>query len=264
MRIFTAGTGSPLVVVPGIHGRWEYLKPVVDALAASFRVITFSLADEPGANGPFDAAHVMDSYVEQIAQAMDQAGVVAAAVCGVSFGGLIALRFAAERPARVTALVLASTPGPRWTLDPSFQAYAARPTLSAPLFFAGVPGRVRAELKAALPRARDRAKFAWDTARTFLHAPVSPTRMAARALAIEPHHLAIDAATIRVPTLVIVGEESLDKLVPAAGSAEYARIVPGAVLRRLERTGHQGSLTRPREFAAAITDFLSGLHHAAA
>ena len=34
-------------VVPGIQGRWEWMKPAVDALAARCRVITFSLADEP-------------------------------------------------------------------------------------------------------------------------------------------------------------------------------------------------------------------------
>ena len=35
------------MLIPGIQGRWEYIGPAVDALASSFRVITFALCDEP-------------------------------------------------------------------------------------------------------------------------------------------------------------------------------------------------------------------------
>ena len=41
------GSGTPVVLVPGIQGRWEWMRPAVDALAARCRVLTFSLCDEP-------------------------------------------------------------------------------------------------------------------------------------------------------------------------------------------------------------------------
>jgi pimeloyl-ACP methyl ester carboxylesterase len=264
MRTYVTGDGPPLVVIPGIHGRWEYMRRTVNALAAHFRVVTFSLADEPAAACPFDPDRPMESYVAQVLGALDQVNVRDAAICGVSFGGLIALRCAAGRPRRTSALILASTPGPRWVLDPALRAYARRPALGSALFFAGMPGRLRPELTRALPRVRDRVRFEWEALQTFLHAPVSPARMGARALAIDAPAIAADAARIVAPTLVIVGEESLDRVVPVAGTSEYATAIPGATLRRLEGTGHQGSLTRPDAFAAMIADFLDGRRHAAA
>ena len=42
------GTGPPLVLIPGIQGRWEWMKPSIDALAREYRVITMSLPGEPG------------------------------------------------------------------------------------------------------------------------------------------------------------------------------------------------------------------------
>ena len=43
------GDGPPLVLVPGMQGRWEWMTPTVDALARRFRVATYSLCGEPGA-----------------------------------------------------------------------------------------------------------------------------------------------------------------------------------------------------------------------
>jgi hypothetical protein len=45
------GSGPPLVLVPGIPGPWEYVRLAVDALAASFRVLTFSLGPECSIEG---------------------------------------------------------------------------------------------------------------------------------------------------------------------------------------------------------------------
>ena len=45
--IVERGSGPPLVMIPGLQGRWEYQRGTIDALAASFRVITFSLETAP-------------------------------------------------------------------------------------------------------------------------------------------------------------------------------------------------------------------------
>ncbi len=41
--VFEFGQGPPLVLIPGIQGRWEYLRPAIDALSRTFRVLTFPL-----------------------------------------------------------------------------------------------------------------------------------------------------------------------------------------------------------------------------
>jgi pimeloyl-ACP methyl ester carboxylesterase len=263
MHIVDVGSGEPVVLIPGLHGRWEYTHRAVAALAASCRVIAFSLADEPGTECPFDPARPIPSYVEQVARALDQARIPAAALCGISFGGIVALQFAAEHPERVSALVLASTPGPHWTLDPEQAMHVKHPRLTAPIFFARMPQRLRPEIVRALPNTRDRARLGWDAMRTLVSAPVSPSRMAARARAIEKQH-AVNLAALKIPTLVIVGESALDRVVPVAGTTEYARLIAGARLECLEGTGHQGSITKPDAFAGLVSNFVRSVTHAAA
>ena len=48
------GRGSPIVIVPGLQGRWEWMRPSVEALARRHRVIAFSLCDEPTSPFPCD------------------------------------------------------------------------------------------------------------------------------------------------------------------------------------------------------------------
>ena len=80
MKIIDRGGGTPIVVIPGVQGRWEWMKPAIDALSRRCRVITFSLADEPSCGGGFDEARGFDCYVEQVRDALDSAGIAAAAM----------------------------------------------------------------------------------------------------------------------------------------------------------------------------------------
>ena len=48
MDIVDRGSGPPLVLIPGLQGRWEYARPTVDALSAFFRVITVLARRRPG------------------------------------------------------------------------------------------------------------------------------------------------------------------------------------------------------------------------
>ena len=87
MKIIDRGGGTAIVVIPGVQGRWEWMKPAIDTLAQRCRVITFSLADEPTCGGAFDETAGIGSYVDQVRDALDMAGVQRAAICGVSYGG---------------------------------------------------------------------------------------------------------------------------------------------------------------------------------
>jgi pimeloyl-ACP methyl ester carboxylesterase len=264
MNVVELGAGAPLVVVPGLQGRWEFTRPTVDALAAHFRVITFSLCDEPTAGAAFDRDRAFDSYGDQIAAALDGARLREAAICGISFGGLAALNFASRFGDRVSALVLASTPGPDFRLRPRHDFYARLPWLFGPLFMVEVPWRARPELKAALPAARDRRAFALRLLGAAIASPVSPARMAARARMIGSFDAAGACARITAPTLVVTGERSLDFVVGVDGTSKYTQLITGATSAVLERTGHQGTLTRPREFAEMVRKFVVESRHAAA
>jgi pimeloyl-ACP methyl ester carboxylesterase len=255
VHIVDKGSGPALLLIPGIQGHWEYVGPAVEALSAAFRVITFPLADEPRAGCPFDRTLGFESYVQQVEGALDQARVERAIVCGVSFGGLIALHFAAAHPERTSGLVLASTPGPGWHLRPRHELYARVPYVFGPVFLAEAPWRLRREMAAAFPEAHTRLRFAASQLRTFARAPLSLRRMAHRARLISTLDTWSDCARVAAPTLVVTGEQALDHVVPADGSAGYVALIRGARSVVLERTGHLGSITRPAAFASIVSDF---------
>lgn len=246
----------PLLLIPGIQGRWEYLRPTVDALARWFGVLTFALCGERRSGMRFDPARGLDNYVAQALAVLDAHGVDRAVVCGVSFGGLVAVRFAATHPERTIALVLASAPGPRPTLARRHQLYARAPWLFGPLFLLESPRRLRPELVATFPRGRVRRRFALEQLRTLLGAPISLRRMGARARIMSTLDLTDDCARITAPTLIVTGEPGLDHVVPVDGSSAYARLIHGARSVVLERTGHLGVVTRADAFATLVGDFL--------
>lgn len=255
MHIVDTGSGPALLLIPGIQGRWEYVGAAVQALSSVFRVVTFPLADEPRSGIGFDRTLGFDNYVQQVRGALDQAGVDQAVICGISFGGLVALRFAASYPERTRGLVLASTPGPGWHLRRRHDLYARIPYVLGPLFLAESPWRLRREMAAAFPDAAIRWQFAASQLRTLARAPLSLGRMAYRARMISTLDTISDCARIASPTLIVTGEPALDHVVEVAGSTGYLSLIQGARGVVLERTGHLGSITRPDAFAAIVRDF---------
>jgi 3-oxoadipate enol-lactonase len=259
MRIIEQGSGPALVLIPGVQGRWEYVRPAVDALASAFHVITFPLCDEPSADFAFDSSRGVSCYVEQLRATLDRCGIKQAIVCGISFGGLVALHFAATHADRTCGLILASTPGPGWQLRRRHALYARWPHLLGPLFLAETPWRVRREMLTALPNVRARAQFALLQLRTLVSAPLSLPRMADRARMIAAFDSVADCGRITVPTLIVTGERALDHVVPVDGTVGYISLIEGARGVVLERTGHLGSITRPAAFAGLVRDFVNQL-----
>ena len=62
----------PVVLIPGVQGRWEWMSAAIDALAERCRVISFSLCDEPSSGFPFEESQGLGAYVEQVREAMLQ------------------------------------------------------------------------------------------------------------------------------------------------------------------------------------------------
>ena len=256
MQLVDVGSGPPVVVIPGVQGRWEWIEPAITALAKSCRVVTFSLADEPTCGAAFDERRGFDSYVEQVRAAMDEAGLERASVCGVSYGGLIAAAFAARHPDRVASLVLVSALPPSWVPDRRVRFYLRAPRLLTPVFMIASL-RLYREIAAAQPHTLAAlgaaTRHGWTVLRNMFH----PVRMARRVrLLADAERGAI--GTVTAPALIVTGEPALDRVVPVRATREYLRLLPHARIETVERTGHLGLITRPDVFAGIVAPFVAG------
>jgi 3-oxoadipate enol-lactonase len=254
LKVVDLGSGVPIVVIPGIQGRWEWMKPAIDALAARSRVITFSLADEPSSEGHFDEAAGFWSYVEQVREALDAAGVERASICGVSYGGLIAGAFAARHTDRVASLVLVSALPPSWKPDRRANLYLRAPWLLTPLFCLGSL-RLYREIASASDGFWQGVAAVVAHGWNVLTHMFRPDRMARRVHLLSSVSIEPDLARVKVPTLVLTGEDSLERVVPPRATREYLALWPHARTITMARTGHLGLITRPNEFAAAVSMF---------
>ncbi len=151
--MFDQGVGPPLIVIPGVQGRWEWMQPALAALQTRCRTIAYSLCGDVGSARSLDPALGFDNYLRQLDAVFEQTGIQRAALCGVSYGGLIALRYAATRPERVSAHHLPSAPAPGLDAVAAAARYIARPWLLG----AGVRGDVADAGLAGDPPLRCRA-----------------------------------------------------------------------------------------------------------
>lgn len=254
MQIVDKGTGEPVVLVPGIQGRWEWMAPAVDAVAGRARAITFSLADEPSSGGRFDERAGFASYLAQIGEALDQCGLPRATICGVSYGGLIAALFAARYPERCTAVVVASGIPPSWRPDARARFLMRAPRLLSPVFCAGSL-RLFPEIVAARGGVIGGFGFALPHLVTVLRSFFRPRLMARRVRLLDGLALASEIARVRVPALVITGDEGLDRVVSERATREYLELWPHAASATLAHTGHLGAITRAEEFAGLVAGF---------
>jgi 3-oxoadipate enol-lactonase len=261
MATFDKGSGPPLIVIPGVQGRWEWMRPALDALQTGCRTISYSLCGDAGSEALFDPSLGFDNYLVQLDDVFRKASIDAATLCGVSYGGLIALRYAATRPERVTSLILVSAPAPGWVPNPRQQRYLTRPRASAPLFLLTAPARVWPEIRTALPAWRARLRFAVTHGARILVAPMMPSLVAERVAVQQAIDFSEDPERIRVPTLVVTGDDALDQVVPAEITRRYLSTIHGARYEQLDHTGHIGMLTQPDRFARIVHGFVHADHH---
>jgi pimeloyl-ACP methyl ester carboxylesterase len=250
------GNGPPLVLIPGLQGRWEWMRPTVNALARTFRVLSFTLAGDWGSGVRFDQRLGFDNFILQIDRILDEAGIESADFCGVSYGGLIAVRYAALRPRRVRHLVLASALPPDYQTDQRYEFYQRAPALLLPVFALTSARRAAPEIRAALPTFRARLRMVPQALRV-IAAPVSPAHMKRRMELIRTVDFLADVRQVHAPALAITGEPDLDRTVPVQLTRRYLECLPGTEHVVLDRTGHMGTVTRPVEFASIVDSFVS-------
>lgn len=219
------GSGRPLVLVHGLAGSWRWWRPLLPELAREHAVHALDL---PGFGRlPRTRPFELEAAVDWLARWFAAAEVAEADVVGHSLGGLVAARLAGRHPELVRRLVLVAP--------------------------AGVPGRGPLALTRPLVRAvlasspRFLALLARDAARS------GPVTLATAALELLAADVRADVASVRAPTLVLVGTN--DPLVPPAHGRELAQALPHAVVRELA-SGHVPMVERPGDVMRELRSFL--------
>lgn len=250
------GHGQTIVLIPGVQGRWEWMEPAVRAFSSHMRVVTYSLLGEPRTLAPRHRPALFDDLVHQLAEVIERTAEGRVVLCGVSYGGWVALRFAALYPHRVDRLIAAVTPGPRWTPDARVARYLRAPAFFGPAFALQSVNRLYREVRQAIPDRHARRRFVASHVGRVIRAPASPVRMAHRVHLAQRVDFVETARAVTSPTLLITGEAGLDAVVPQGQTLEYLRLIADARHRVLDRTGHVGVVTRPDAFVALVREFV--------
>lgn len=256
MSVYDSGSGPPVIIVPGIQGRWEWFQPGLEALKSRCRAVSYTLAGDFGSDRSLDSSLGFDNYIRQLDDLFARTGLERAAVCGVSYGGMIALRYAACRPERVSALVLSSAPSPGWRPSDLQNGYISNPWRRAPAFILTSPQRVWPELRETFGSAPAALAFLARYSLRVAAAPMIPGVMAARIREQQALDFSGHCGAVRAPTLIMSGEPHLDQIVPVESTRRYLEMIPGAKYALIEHTGHLGLVTRPRVWADTIADFV--------
>jgi 3-oxoadipate enol-lactonase len=248
-----SGSGPPLVLLhEGIADSrmWVHQLPVLEPEFTVVRIDQRGFGRSPLPAGRF-------SRVDDVVSVLDELGLERATVVGASLGGRVALELAAAHPERVERLV-AVAPGlgdhdwseeVKRSWEAEEEAYEAgdldRATdLNVRLWVDGprrgpdaVPAEVREFVRTMLreafelPEPDPLPESAWPE-------PSVGGRL----------------GELRMPTLVVVGDEDVPDMLEIADRLE--REIPGARKVVLRDTAHMLPLERPQEFNRILLDFL--------
>ena len=245
-----AGSGRPLALIHGFALNMQMWDDQFDEFAQQYRVLRYDVRGFGQSALP-----TIDRYAhnDDLRALLAFLGIEHAYILGLSMGGAIAVDFAVTFPEATDALILvdAAVRGYQWIEgDPRHVA------------------RTRAR-QAGIPA----GKVAWLRHPLFAPACEQPMLAARLAHIIETYpgwhlhhanplrHTEIPAIqqldTIRVPTLIIVGERDLLDFHHMA--AILAQHIPGAKKTVMPGVGHMANMEDPRHFNDIVLRFLASL-----
>jgi pimeloyl-ACP methyl ester carboxylesterase len=240
----TGRRGRPLLLTHGHMSSRTAWDGQHRALGERYRTISWDIRGHGQTETPDDPAqYSLALTVADIRALLGHLGIERAVIGGLSLGGYVSLAFYLAHPEMVEALVICDS-GPGYRNAQAREQWNERAhTRAAELEAKGLEslaGRSR-EVREAQSRHR--------SARALAHAT--------RGILAQQGSTVIDGLpSIKVPTLVIVGDQDTPFLAPC----EYiAKKVPGARLETIAGAGHSSNLDQPEAFNRVLLDFLDSL-----
>lgn len=254
LEVLDQGQGPAILFIHGFplnHSMWE---PQIDAFQKDHRIIAPDLRGFGGST--FTAGTVsMRQYADDLLAVLDHLDVTSpVTLCGLSMGGYIAWQFVEKYPDRLNALILCDTKASADSED----AIASRHKLAESVLKkgAGVVAQAMPEKLFAKTTLKDRTDIVEDCKQMMLAAHPEGIAAALRGMAERPDMSAL-LPKIKVPTLVIVGEE--DQITTAQEMSRMASAISEATFVEVHDAGHMAPLEQPLPVNHAIKTFLQKL-----
>ena len=239
-----SGSGLAVLLSHGYSATRRMWEGQHRALEGRYQVISWSMRGHGQTESPGDPSQYSAGLtVADMEALLRHLRVERAVVGGLSLGGYVSLAFYLAHPEMVRALVICDS-GPGYRNAEARAAWNQRAHERA------------SELEArGLDALSDRSREMREAMGE--HRSAQGLAHAARGmLAQEGSHVIDGLATIRVPTLIIVGDQDQPFLAPS----EYmAKKIPGARLEVIPGAGHSSNLDQPEAFNRVLSDFLDNL-----
>jgi 3-oxoadipate enol-lactonase len=195
----------------------------------------------------------LEQMADDAVAVLDHAGIESAHVMGASMGGAISQVFAMRHPERVRSLVLACTAcrHHEWRRQ-LLQEWADRAGES------GMRDMSRGAMRWVIgPRSLRRfaPALGWLGPLAFQRPAHAFASQVAAILGADTEAVAAELAEIRVPTLVVVGNQ--DVLTPRGDSEELAELIPGAELVVISGAAHGLMMEHFASFNQVVLEFLA-------
>lgn len=247
------GAGTPVVFIHGYPLNRTMWEPQVKGLSDKARVIAIDLRGHGESQAPIWLTTV-DIYADDVRGLLDHLGIDKAVIAGFSMGGYVALAFMRRYPERARGLILADTrPQPD---APEGKAARFQSALTAQQKGAGAIAEAMIGRLVSQKSLDERPQLVQQARAIMESIPVQGIAGDLMAMAERPDSVEM-LSSIRVPTLVVVGE--VDALTPPADSQLMAERIAGAKLVTIPGAAHLSNMEEPDTFNRAVGDFLASL-----
>jgi pimeloyl-ACP methyl ester carboxylesterase len=249
MAYSEAGDGPVVVLIHGWACDRSFWDKQIAALSGVCRVIAPDLRGHGASSVPEDG-YSLDRLSDDIRQLCQDLVPSPFVLVGHSMGGMVAQRYALDQPGDLAGLVLVATAA----ADPE-NALVSR-QIAASSTVEGFRAAFLRHSTAWFTRDSDPELVEWVEARMLR----TPEHVAMKLVdAYGGMDVREEISTLDVPALVIGARG--DGSTPVDRSVELSRLIPGAKLKIVDRSGHFVQLERPDEVNGAILAFLAGLDH---
>ena len=247
------GSGEALLLLNGIFMSCDSWIGFIPALSKNNRLLLLDFVDQ-GKSDKASTDYDISMQADLIEAFLNELGLETVNLAGVSYGGQVAIIFAASRPERVKKLFLANTTSytSKWLLDIgkswiySFESYDSHQFFKTCIPVVYSPKYYESHYEWALER---------EAAFGLLFTPAIYDAFGRLTRSAECYDERDKLAKITSPSFVV--SSTYDFITPPFQQRELAEMIPNAALVNIEDAGHASMYEKPDVFTELLLGFIN-------